>query len=213
MANSKSRYWWAVLYTENMKKNWQDEIDELVQVPYCYCVHDKDVDAKNDQRKEHVHLILCWEGPTTYKKALDVFSELSAEGKDAVNTCQNVINIRHCYDYLIHNTKTCEKKKKHLYSVDERIEGNNFEIGNYEQIGIVQKREMLKELQKWVMKKKFTNFADLTSEILEMDPIYYEIYIGYNAMFERMCRANYLKAEAQKEAEKNRKFQSRVYSM
>ena len=200
MSNSKSRYWWAVLYPENMKDNWKEEIDELVQVPYAYCIHNKDVDSRNDERKEHVHLILCWDGPTTYKKALEVFKTL---GEDACNTCQCVINIRHCYDYLVHDTEGCKKKNKRLYDATERVEGNNFDIGNYEQIGIVQKREMLKELQRWVMKKKFTNFADLTAEILEMDPSYYEIYIGYNAIFERLCRANYLKEEAKKEAKKS----------
>ena len=41
-SNSKARYYWAVLYPENMRDSWQDDIDLLLQVPYAYCIHDKD---------------------------------------------------------------------------------------------------------------------------------------------------------------------------
>ena len=37
------------------RQNWQDDIADLVQVPFAYCVHDKDVDEQNEGRKPHVH--------------------------------------------------------------------------------------------------------------------------------------------------------------
>ena len=40
MANAK--YWWAVLYQENMRSDWEDKISELVQIPFAYCKHTKD---------------------------------------------------------------------------------------------------------------------------------------------------------------------------
>lgn len=35
----KARYWWAVLYQENMVDGWRDNIEELLQLPYAYCDH------------------------------------------------------------------------------------------------------------------------------------------------------------------------------
>ena len=39
----KVRYWWGILYPENMIENWKDEIEDVLQLPFCYCVHDKDI--------------------------------------------------------------------------------------------------------------------------------------------------------------------------
>ncbi len=55
---NKARYWTGVLWLENLDENWQDEIADLAQVPFAYCVHDKDVDEQNEGRKPYVHLIL-----------------------------------------------------------------------------------------------------------------------------------------------------------
>ena len=199
MAVNKSRYWWAVLYPENMVEDWEEKIDELVQLPYCYIKHNKDVDIKSEHRKDHVHCIICWNSPTTYKHALNVFKEL---GTDSINTCQPCISIRHCYDYLIHDTEKCKKLGKHLYEEDERVAGNNFDIGAYEQISMKEKREILRELLALAVKSEVTNFADLTSNALTWDSLYFEIFVGYNSMFEKVCRGNYLKAEAK--ADKNK---------
>lgn len=36
----KARYWWAVLYQENMVDGWRDNIEELLQLPYAYWAAD-----------------------------------------------------------------------------------------------------------------------------------------------------------------------------
>ena len=199
MSVNKSRYWWAVLYEENMVEGWEDKIDDILQLPYCYIKHDKDTDKKSEHRKNHIHCLVAWNSPTTYKHALNVFKEL---GEKAVNTCQACICVRHCYDYLIHNTEKCKKQNKHLYDESERVEGNNFDIGAYEQISMKEKRELLKELLAFAVKSKITNFADFTAKALEWDSIYFEIFVGYNSMFEKVVRGNYLKAEAESEKKK-----------
>ncbi len=53
--------------------------------------------------------------------------------------------IRSTYEYLIHNTESCEKKNKHD-TQEERITGNGFDIGFYEQVSASEKQEMLKEI-------------------------------------------------------------------
>ena len=94
----KARYWWAVLYQENMVDGWRDNIEELLQLPYAYCEHVADVDGKGEHRKDHVHVIIVFGNTTTYKTAMSVFKRL---GEKALNKCERVIDIRHCYDYLL----------------------------------------------------------------------------------------------------------------
>lgn len=206
---NKSRYWWAVLYPENMIEDWEDKIADLVQVPFAYCIHDTDTDSKSEHRKDHVHLILVFTNTTTYKHALDVFKLL---GDKAVNTCQACVSIRYCYDYLIHDTPACKKQGKHLYGKDERITGNNFDIGAYEQLTTDEQQKMLKELNDFILKERIMNMADfwiLEDRNFSWD--YYPIAVKHNAMLARTCRGNYLKEQwrlEKKEREHKQKSKS-----
>ena len=82
----KARYWWAVLYQENMVDGWRDNIEELLQLPYAYCEHVADVDGKGEHRKDHVHVIIVFGNTTTYKTAMSVFKRLG-EGVEQVRAC------------------------------------------------------------------------------------------------------------------------------
>lgn len=198
MANGKkeekARYWVGILYPENMVDNWQNEIDDLVQVPYAYCVHHGEKDGKGYERKRHVHLILAFSNTTTYSHALSVFNSLSADGKKAINTCQRVINIRNKYDYLIHDTTGARKKKKRLYSPSDRITGNNFDIGAFETLSVADKDKMCRELANAILDQGIINFADFYAfTIAEFDDSYFEIVKLYSGFFERLIRGVYLK--------------------
>jgi hypothetical protein len=195
----KNKYWCAVLYPENMVDNWQEEIDHLIQVPYAYCVHDKDKDANGDKRKTHIHLIYVFPNTTTYNHALTTVQKL---GKKAVNTCEPIIGIRHYYDYLIHATEKA-KKDKHQYDPSERIEGNNFDIGAYEQLTAADKIARSQEIADLIAAEDIYNFFDLY--LIVMDKLgkdYYEILMTQSGFFERLCRGLFHKQsyEAQKKA-------------
>ena len=76
----KAKYWQAIMYPENMIDDWKDRICELFQVPFCYCVHDKDTDKKEEARKEHVHIILAFGNTTTENNALRIFKTIEKNG-------------------------------------------------------------------------------------------------------------------------------------
>lgn len=192
---NKARYWWAVLYPENMRSDWADKLGDIVQLPFAYCLHTKDRDTQSEHRKDHIHLILAFPNTTTYTHALKVFGLLSAEGKKAVNKCEAVVNIRNTYNYLIHDTDACRKAKKELYSAEERITGNNFDIGAYEQIGLAERNDICKELCNAIVDNGFTNFVDFYSFVLASyeDSNYFDVLKTYSGLFERLCKGNYHK--------------------
>lgn len=199
MANSgaKARYWTGVLYPENMRDDWKEEIGDLIQLPYAYCIHDKDTDDVEDGRKVHVHIIIVFPNTTTYKNAFSVYSKLNAEGKVSVNRIENVINIRQMYEYLIHNTETCKKKNKHLYDTKERITGNLFDIGDYEQVSVAEKNAMLKELCDLIAQERYINFIDFYMDVMtNYDSNYFEIVKGYSGFLERLTKGNYQRLQA-----------------
>ena len=137
----KARYWQAIMYPENMIEDWENKICELLQVPFAYCIHTMDTDKKKEKRKIHVHIMIAFTNTTTYRHALSVFKTLEREGKSAMpnGAIMRVISVRQAFDYLIHDTDDSRKKGKYQYPKEFRILGNNFDIGAYEQLTVVQK--------------------------------------------------------------------------
>jgi rubrerythrin len=183
----KNRYWVAVGYPESMIEDWQLKIDDLVQVPFAYCIHDKDVESNSNERKTHVHIILAFSNTTTYKHALEVFQTL---GK--INYCEPIYNIRNKYDYLIHATKKAISDGKYQYSEAERVTGNNFDIGSYEQISIGDKKRMLTEIKQFQRDNEIDNFYTLSCLIEDnFDSRYWDILDDYSGVLEKRCKGCY----------------------
>lgn len=193
----KARFWTGVLYPENMRDDWEVQIGDIVQYPYAYCKHTQDKDSKSEHRKDHVHIILAFPNTTTYKHAMSVFSLLSAEGKKALNKVEAVIGIRNVYDYLIHDTEACKKQGKELYDPSERITGNNFDIGAYEQLGTAEKNEMFIQMSQAIREQGFTNYMDFYEYVVDTyeDMNYIEVMRAYSGHFERLTRGNYQRWE------------------
>lgn len=167
MSQQKAKFWWGILYPDNMVENWQEDIDDIIQLPFAYCIHDKDLLHDGDEtRKVHVHLMIMWNNTTTYKHALSVFQLLNAPGRTCVNTIKMIISPRKAWDYLIHDTEKCRKKGKYQYPKEERIEGNNFDIGAYEQLSTEEKAEIRRTLSKLCLDKGFTNYASFYKYVM-----------------------------------------------
>lgn len=163
--SEKAKYWTCILYPESMVDDWQDKICDILQVPFAYCIHDKDKDGHDGDRKIHVHVEIAFPNTTTYKHVLGLVQEL-------MPTClivKKVINVRYMYEYLIHNTDSCKKSGKHLYSSSERILCNNFDIGAFEQRSLEDKRQDAKDLKRYIIKNQIDNAYELDLS-LNSDP-------------------------------------------
>lgn len=189
----KARYWVGVLYPENMCQDWQEKIGDIVQLPFAYCIHSKDKDTKSEHRKDHVHLILAWPGPTTYNSAFSVFDRLSASGKKALNKIESIVYMRNMYDYLIHDTVGCRKAGKELYSASDRVTGNNFDIGCYEQLTETEKRELIMDMFGFIRDNGLVNFMDLFEmcAIQDRSRDYIDLLRGNSTFFQRLLDGMY----------------------
>lgn len=194
--NVKARFWSGILYPENMRDDWEDSISELLQIPYCYCIHDKDLlKESEEERKVHVHLIICFSNTTTFKTAMRTFHKLDKNALcSCLSTCEYIQNIRYMYNYLIHDTDKAKKDKKFQYPLSSRKFGNNFDIGSYEQLDISDRDRMLNELLDCVISENFTNFSDFYMFFKSnYDSSYFQVLKGHSGLIERIIKGNYLK--------------------
>lgn len=89
------------------------------------------------------------------------------------------------------------KKGKEQYDPSERITGNNFDIGAYEQLGTAEKNEMFLEMGQAIREHGFTNYMDFYEFVVDTyeDMNYIEVMRCYSGHFERMTRGNYQRWE------------------
>lgn len=191
---NKARYWSAILYPENMVDGWQDLIGDLLQLPGCYCIHDRDLDKDGDDRKIHVHIMIAFPNTTTHKHAMSVFGLLSSEGKKALSTCEAIISVRQMYSYLIHDTPGSIKQGKFRYSETDRILFNNFDIGIYEQLSESDRLDILSNLFDYIKINNIIYFSDLYDFVSSQnDSSLLLVFTSYSSVLDRLCRSNYVR--------------------
>lgn len=189
----KHKYWTGSLYPENMLPDWQEKISNLLQLPCCYCIHNKDINTDKEGRKIHVHLIIAFRNTTTKNHALNTFNRLSLDGKTCCPFVEDVLDIQHIYNYLIHDTDDARKKGKFQYDPSERICVNGFDIGLYVQQTSLEKEELLCDLEKICFQPEFMNFKRLAMYVRDnMTKDHMRVLRDYSGYLERITKGNYL---------------------
>lgn len=193
--STKARYWWAVCYPENMIDDWEKQIQDILQLPCAYCIHDKDLlKDEEESRKVHVHIMIAFHNTTTYKNALNVFQRLSSQGRICCNKCEQIISVKYAYNYLIHDTDKCREAGKHLYNQAERVLVNNFDIGAYEQLSQEEQEEIFDEICDYIRTNVVTNFLDLDQEFRKREnKAYKHVLKGHTRYFVELCKGAYNK--------------------
>ena len=190
---TSAKYWEGILYPENMIPNWKNEIEDIIQIQFSYCVHDKDLlRDKEGDRKIHVHLLLAFKNTTTMNYARTVCNMLSLPGKSCCPRVKQVIDIEKAWKYLIHDTDSAKKAGKHLYNPSERFDGNNFDIGVLAVKSLEEKNIMCKELCDLIYKEGFCNFMEFYVYVVSnLGNEYFEVLRVNSGFLERMIKGNF----------------------
>lgn len=112
----KSKYWTAIVYEDSAPEDWRD----VLKISGLRCAispyHDKDVNPTGEPKKPHWHVILCWDGPTTYNNARKfVQNELNTP------IPKELKSVRGMYNYFSH--KDNPEKAQYDEKLIEHING------------------------------------------------------------------------------------------
>ena len=118
--NQKGRLWATVGYPESLPNNWIEQLQETGLQIAISPLHNKDVNPDGSTKKEHYHIILVYDGPTTYKHVKDFCNRLNM-----VNPIK-LESLRGMYRYHIH----IDNPEKYQYNDGDRILLNGFEKEN-----------------------------------------------------------------------------------
>lgn len=189
----KARYWTWVGYPESMIEDWEEMIYEILQLPFAYCIHDKDLtDQDEEKRKAHVHIMIAYGNNTTLNSVRNLFAKLRKDHDKEKVFVQSVQNVRYMYNYLLHDTDDSRKKKKYQYSPEERVTGNDFDIGMYEQVSKKDKQNNIQTLLKILRVQEITDFATFVDYVVDnLGSEDFDILTEKSGFFERYIKGNF----------------------
>lgn len=118
----KERYWTFIMYEDSRPSNWLELLqEEMIQIAVSPR-HDRDMKEETGEiKKAHYHVLLCFNGPTTYNRALEIAEKVGA------SIVKRVLSVKGMYDYFTH--KWNEEKAK--YNEEDIICINGFNINDY----------------------------------------------------------------------------------
>ena len=144
----KKREWTFVLYPESAPSDWRDIIRQRGLIAAASPLHDKDINAGGTPKKPHHHIIVVYDGPTTYSNV----SALSVG--ELHGTIPKVLDSpRGMYTYFTHE----DNPEKAQYRKEDIEHFNNFNITDL---------CMLKQSEIFEIKKRVISFID-DNDIIE----------------------------------------------
>lgn len=64
----KERYWTFIAYPESLPENWKETLQETGLQIAISPLHNKDLNQDGEEKKPHYHIVLFFQGPTTYSR-------------------------------------------------------------------------------------------------------------------------------------------------
>lgn len=107
----RTRNYATVVYPESAPEHWQEKLAECCIPAFISPLHDSDANPDGEAKKEHYHVMLCFEGPKTRQQAADVFAVINGVG------CEVVQSLRGYARYLCH----LDNPEKHQYSPEDVV--------------------------------------------------------------------------------------------
>lgn len=144
----KKREWTFVIYVESAPSDWRDIIRQRGLIAAASPLHDRDINADGEPKKPHWHIIVVYDGPTTYSNVLAL-----SQG-ELCGTIPKVLDSpRGMYTYFTHE----DNPEKAQYEKKDIEHFNGFNITDL---------CMLKSSEIFEIKKKVLEFID-DNDIIE----------------------------------------------
>lgn len=107
----KKREWTFVIYPESAPQDWRDIIRQRGIVAAASPLHDRDINADGTPKKPHHHIIVVYDGPTTYNNVLAL-----SQGELGGTIPKVLDSPRGMYTYFTHedNPEKAQYEKKDI---------------------------------------------------------------------------------------------------
>jgi hypothetical protein len=153
----KCRNWAFVMYPESMPENWREIIQESGLACAVSPLHNKDINPDGEEKKEHYHVIVCFDGPTTYNNVLEFTKKLNA------TIPIDLQSIKGMYRYHIH----LDNPEKYQYDDRDRTFFNGFDISSVNELTKTEVNKYKRDILVFIEDNNIIEYADLLNVLIQ----------------------------------------------
>ena len=157
--NIKKRNWAFVLYPESAPSNWRDQLQQTGLPVAISPLHDMDIDPTGEIKKAHYHIILCYEGPTSFNVVSSITSSLNCPIPIPLE------QVKGYYRYFTHR----DNPEKYQYDLNLITTINGFSVNDY--VGMTEEEVdlCLLQLQELIEDKNILEYSSLMNILKRPD--------------------------------------------
>lgn len=148
----KGRYWSVIGWLESLPDNIFEDLKKSGLQVVVSPLHNKDVDENGESQKDHYHILLAWDGPTTLNSVQDFCENLGLS-----RYVESVRSVKNILDYMTHDSYSSKEKAR--YDIKD-IQWINCNIYDFVKIGYRAVIEFIKV-------NKITQFSKLVNALLD----------------------------------------------
>ena len=192
MKVTKKRNWAFVMYPESMPDNWK-EIFSLSGLQIAVSpLHDKDLNADEEEKKPHYHVIVVYGNTTTYNNVLQFTKQLNATIPQALES------VRGYYRYFTHK----DNPEKYQYDEKDIQTFGGFDILEFVELTKTEVNKLISELTYIIRDNDIFEYSDLIFYCLDNQlNDYFAVASNHTLYFCNLL--NSLRNKGNKEREKN----------
>lgn len=159
--DEKKRLWTIVLYPESAPQNWRDELKMRGLVFAVSPLHDKDIneDLEQTPKKPHYHLILAYDGPTTYSNVERLCKDLNCPIPKPLDSPRGM------YNYFTHK----DNPEKAQYDPEKIEHHNGFVLSNFVALTREETSRGRNDVLKLIRDEGIDEFCDLLDRLDELE--------------------------------------------
>lgn len=179
----KKRNWLFVIYPgESAPENWREMLQGLHMEGCVSPLHDQDInEVDEEQKKAHRHVMLCFDGPTTYETVKAISCDM-LHGTAPI-PCNSM---RGSVRYFLH----MDNPEKAQYSIDDMIPLSGFDVEAALDVSGAMLREAVRQMQLFIMQEGITEFCDFADWCLVNNLEWHTVLCEKRTMFfERYIRS------------------------
>lgn len=188
----KKRNWTFELYEDSCAKDWEEYLNST-GVPYIYALHDKDVNPTGEPKKPHYHVMICFDGPTSYNRVMEYIERVKA----ANNVVQPVGSVRGMVRYFCHK----DNADKYQYSEDILQCRNGFDPKDYFALTVSQIKAFKRKVIEFIQDNEIEQYSELIDILMFSDEIDMFDIASQNTFF----FTQYIKSRKEVNRDKKRK--------
>lgn len=156
----KKRNWTMVLYSDSCSKDWEEYLNST-GVPYAYAYHDEDTTELGEHKKNHYHVLICYDGPTTYNTAKELCNRVGG----ANGVIQPVGSVRGMVRYFCH----LDNPDKYQYNESIIQCRNGFDPKDYFSLTVSQQKAFKRRCTEFIKDNDIEEYAELIDILMASD--------------------------------------------